>query len=95
MSGALPVMRASELEASPAERRWLIEDLLAAEAVGILGGEPKCCKSLLALDMAVAVASGAACLRRFTVRSPGRVPLYAAEGAIVHQSKLNAADCHL
>ena len=26
-------------------------------SVGVVGGEPKCCKSFLALDMAVAVAS--------------------------------------
>jgi len=84
---ALPVRRAHELEACPEEQRWLIEGLWAAEAVGILGGEPKCCKSFLALDMVVAVASGAPCLRRFpTVRS-GRVLLFAAEDspAVVRQ----------
>ena len=81
MSGTLPTLRACELEASPAGRRWLIEDLWASEGVGIVGGEPKCCKSFLALDMAVAVASGAACLRRFAVTAPGGVLLYAAEDA--------------
>ncbi len=81
MSGGLPVVRAFELDAASVERRWLIEDLWAAEGVGIIGGEPKCCKSFLALDMAVAVASGSPCLRRFAVRSQGRVLLYAAEDA--------------
>jgi len=38
-------------------RRWLIEELWSDQAVGIVGGEPKCCKSFLALDMAVAIAS--------------------------------------
>jgi hypothetical protein len=47
--------------------------------VGLVGGEPKCCKSFLALDLAVAVASGAPCLRRFKVPRPGRVLLFAAE----------------
>jgi hypothetical protein len=47
----------------------------------VIGGEPKSNKSFLALDMAVAVASGAPCLGRFAVRSPGRVLLYAAEDA--------------
>jgi len=47
-----------------------------------VGGEPKCCKSFLALDLAVAVASGTACLRRFPVARPGRVLLYAAEDAL-------------
>jgi hypothetical protein len=84
---ALPVRRAHELEACPEEQRWLIEGLWAAEAVGILGGEPKCCKSFLALDMAVAVASGAPCLRRFPTVRRGRVLLFAAEDspAVVRQ----------
>jgi hypothetical protein len=78
----LPVEAAHLLAARPAERRWLIDGLWAEEAVGIVGGEPKCCKSFLALDMAVAVASGTACLRRFTVARPGRVLLFAAEDAL-------------
>ena len=49
--------------------------------MGIVGGEPKCCKSFLALDVAVAVASGAACLRHFPVAQTGRVLLFAAEDA--------------
>jgi len=48
----------------------------------VVGGEPKCCKSFLALDIAVAVACGAACLRHFPVPRPGRVLLYAAEDAL-------------
>lgn len=81
MSG-LPVQRAHELAICPEERRWLIEDLWAAEGVGILGGEPKCCKSFLALDMAVAVASGKPCLRRFRVAQPGPALVFAAEDAL-------------
>jgi hypothetical protein len=76
---ALPVRLAHELDARPEERRWLIEGLWSAEAVGILGGEPKCCKSFLALDMAVAVASGVPCLRRFPTSQRGGVLLFAAE----------------
>lgn len=84
---ALPVRLAHELDACPEERRWLIEGLWSAEAVGILGGEPKCCKSFLALDMAVAVASGTPCLRRFPTIQRGRVLLFAAEdsAAVVRQ----------
>jgi hypothetical protein len=78
----LPVARAIDLDPRPPERRWLIEDLWGDQAVGIVGGEPKCCKSFLALDMAVAVASGAPCLRRFTTLRTGRVLLYAAEDAL-------------
>jgi hypothetical protein len=38
---ALPVCKAADLAAAPAERRWLIEGLWADQAVGIVGGEPK------------------------------------------------------
>lgn len=79
---ALPVELAYRLALCPPERRWLIEGLWAAQAVGIVGGEPKCCKSFLALDMVVSVASGAPCLRRFAVANTGRVLLYAAEDAL-------------
>ena len=78
---ALPVRLAHQLEARAEEGRWLIEGLWSAEAVGIVGGEPKCCKSFLALDMAVAVATGTPCLRRFPVTERGRVLLFAAEDA--------------
>lgn len=78
----LPVLPAHMLESCPQERRWLIEDLWMTEAVGIIGGEPKCCKSFLALHMAVAVASGTPCLRRYPVSTAGRVLLFAAEDAL-------------
>lgn len=79
----LPLCRARDLgRDSPPPRRWLVESLWAERAVGILGGEPKCGKSLLALDIAVAVASGTPCLRRFAVEKPGRVLLYAAEDSL-------------
>ena len=81
MSG-LPVELACRLALCPPERRWLVDGLWADQAVGIVGGEPKCCKSFLALDMAVAVASGTPCLRRFPVTRAGRVLLYAAEDAL-------------
>jgi hypothetical protein len=44
-------------------------------------GEPERCKSFLALDLAVAVASGMTWLRRFPVTRPGRVLLFTAEDA--------------
>ncbi len=79
----LPVKRACDLADAEEESRWLIEDLWADQAVGILGGEPKCCKSFLALDMAVSVASGAACLRRFRVLRTAPVLLFPAEDSLV------------
>jgi hypothetical protein len=78
----LPVTRAADLDPRSPERRWLIDGLWGDQAVGIVGGEPKCCKSFLALDIAVAVASGAPCLRRFPVARTGRVLLFAAEDAL-------------
>ena len=78
----LPVARACELPVCPPDHRWLIADLWADEAVGIVGGEPKCGKSFLALDMVVAVAAGVPCLRRFPAARRGPVLLYAAEDAL-------------
>jgi hypothetical protein len=75
----LPVRRPHQLDLRPAQRHWLVEELWAEQAVGLAGGEPKCCKSFLALDLAVAVATGAPALRRFPVITPGPVLLYAAE----------------
>ncbi|MFQ5601290.1 MAG: AAA family ATPase, partial [Candidatus Krumholzibacteriia bacterium] len=73
---------AHELERVAERKRWLIEELWADEAAGILGGEPKCCKSILALELAVAVASGTPCLRRFPTRRQGPVLVFAAEDAL-------------
>ncbi|MBN1240358.1 MAG: AAA family ATPase, partial [Gammaproteobacteria bacterium] len=78
MSG-LPVKLASELGDGDAEPKWLIEGLWSDAAVGVLGGEPKCCKSFLALDAAVSVASGRPCLRAFAVRRTGSVLVFPAE----------------
>lgn len=79
---ALPTTRAALL-APPqdSDQAWLIEGLWSDQAVGIIGGEPKCGKSFLALDLAVAVASGTPCLRCFPTRQCGTVLLFAAEDA--------------
>ncbi len=75
----LPVVPAGKLPTRPPEQRWLVEQVWSAEAVGIIGGEPKCGKSLLALDLAVSVASATPCLGRFPTARAGRVLLFAAE----------------
>ncbi len=95
MSLALPVQPAHELDARADTPRWLIEGLWADEAVGIVGGEPKSCKSFLVLDMAVAVASGSPCLRHFPVAHTGRVLLYAAEDALQVVRRRLEGICHL
>jgi len=78
----LPVEPAYRLAERSEEHRWLITGLWSEQAVGIVGGELKCCKSFLALDLAVAVAAGVPCLRRFAVPRAGRVLLFAAEDAL-------------
>jgi RecA-family ATPase len=78
----LPVEPAWRLADRAEEQRWLVTGLWSEQAVGISGGEPKCCKSFLALDLAVAVAAGVPCLRRFAVPRAGRVLLFAAEDAL-------------
>ena len=78
----LPFLPAHRLALQPEEHRWLVDGLWGEQAVGIIGGEPKCCKSFLALDLAVAVASGTPCLRRYAVTRSGPVLLFAAEDAL-------------
>jgi hypothetical protein len=81
-SAPFDVVRACDLAVRPTGEAWLVEGLWSEEAVGIVGGEPKCGKSFLALDLAVAVASGTKALRRFPVKTPGPVLLYPAEDAL-------------
>jgi hypothetical protein len=78
----LPVQRASQLDRTGPQTQWLIESLWADQAVGILGGEPKCCKSFLALDIAVSVAAGQPCLRHYPVPRAGKVLLFPAEDSL-------------
>jgi hypothetical protein len=102
---ALPVVRASDLEDGDVRARWLVDPLWARAAVGVLGGAPKCCKSWLALDLAVSVASGSPCLGAFAVDDPGAVLIYMAEDAapvvkarlegICHARGLDLADVPL
>jgi RecA-family ATPase len=89
-----PVVWAAHLAHQADEKRWLIESLWAEEGVGIVGGEPKCCKSFLALDIAVSVATGMPCLRRFAVPKPGPVLLYAAEDALHIVRRRLEGICH-
>lgn len=77
----LPVVRACDVADEEARPRWLVASLWARTGVGILGGAPKCCKSWLALEMAIAVASGALCLGAFEVGDVGPVLCYMAEDA--------------
>lgn len=50
--------RASELSGPPPSREWLVQDMIPAHNVTLLGGDGGTGKSLLALQLAVAVAAG-------------------------------------
>jgi len=79
MPPAFPVVRLGHVEAEREQPKWLIEGLWAEAAVGCIGGTPKSGKTWLALEMALAVASGRPCLGRYPVPQKGTVLLYAAE----------------
>lgn len=81
MPDPFPVQRAHTIQATSDHTRWLIDGLWGYDAVGILGGEPKCCKSLCALTMAVSVASGRSCLGGHRPLRTGTVLVFAAEDA--------------
>jgi hypothetical protein len=91
----LPVSRANELDIHQKEQAWLIESMWAYNAVGIIGGPPKCCKSWLGLDMAVSVASGSPCLDQFPVKRPGPALIFLAEDALhVVRARIEALCAH-
>jgi hypothetical protein len=89
-----PVVRIAHIKADTPERAWLIRSLWGEQAVGFVGGMPKSCKTWLALELAVAVASGQPCLGRFAVRDPGHVLLYAAEDSAPDIRRRVAAIAH-
>ena len=78
----LPVVRVGEIPPRKAPERWLVEELWGASSVGVIGGAPKCAKTWLGLDMALSVATGTACLGKYTVPEPGPVLVYLAEDAL-------------
>lgn len=80
----LRVVAAGDITAEPGRTGWLVEGLWAAQGVGVIGGAPKSCKTWLALDLAVSVASSTPALGRFPVADAGAVLLYAAEDAPEH-----------
>jgi hypothetical protein len=82
MSEPLPTLPIHAIDPEPDGAQWLVQDLWGACAVGVIGGAPKACKSMLGLDLAVSVASGTACLGRFEVHTSGPVLVYLAEDAL-------------
>ena len=74
-----PVTRIAHIRPQLTRPAWLVEGLWGDQAVGFIGGTPKSGKTWLAIELAVAVASGKPCLGRYPVRRRGHVLLYAAE----------------
>ncbi len=90
---ALPVIRVGDIPLED-RRRWMIEGLWGASAVGIIGGAPKSCKSWLGLDLAVSVATGTPALGLFRVEECGPVLVYLAEDALAVVRERVAAIAH-
>jgi hypothetical protein len=64
-----------------ADPRWLAVDILPERAIGFIGGAPKVMKSWLALDLAMAVATGSLFCGRFLCPAPRSVLVYQLESA--------------
>jgi hypothetical protein len=82
MTETLPTARVAALDESEAAEAWLVRSIWTEQAVGFIGGAPKCCKSWLGLDLAVSVASGTPCLDRFEVERQGPALIFLAEDAL-------------
>lgn len=78
----LPVVRVGEIPSQENAQRWLVEQLWGESSVGLIGGAPKCSKTWLGLDLALSVATGSACLGKYTVPQAGPVLVYLAEDAL-------------
>ncbi len=80
ITDALPVQRVSDLKEQES-LPWLVEELWTQQGVGFLCGSPKACKTWLALELALSIASKTAALGKYEVQDPGPVLLFAAEDA--------------
>ncbi len=67
------------IEGVSADDQWLVQNLWSASGVGIVGATPKSGKTWLALELAVAVASGTPVLGQFAVAASGPVVVFPAE----------------
>lgn len=79
---ALAVSKAASIPSLSARQPWLVRELWTSNAVGLIAGPPKSAKTLLALELAVSIASATPCLGRFEVHSKGPVLLFLAEDAL-------------
>ena len=75
----LTVRRLADVNPEVPDAKWLVEDLWLNNGVGLLGGQAKVCKTFLAAELALAVASGRPALGRFDTHRPGPVLFFGAE----------------
>jgi hypothetical protein len=62
-----------------APQKWLVESIWLNEAVGVVCGTPKSCKSWFCLEMAVSISSGTPVFKKFNVANKSKVLIYLAE----------------
>lgn len=74
----LPLCRVGDIVPRQAAK-WLVESLWLEGGAGLIGGQPKACKTWLGLELAVSVASGTPCFGRFAVAAAGSALVYLAE----------------
>lgn len=77
-----PVRHIDEIDPTPPEARWLVDQLVLALACAIIGGAPRCWKTWLAADLAMAVATGRKALGQFAAHVSGPVLFYGAEDSL-------------
>jgi hypothetical protein len=78
-SEPFPVRHVASVAPRSPEEQWLIEKLWTAQAAGLICAHPKLGKTFLAVELAVAVASGQHALGQFPVCTPGPVLFFGAE----------------
>ncbi len=78
-SRPFPVRTIASVDPRPPDDRWLVEPLWTAESVGLLAANPKIGKTWLAVEFAIAVATGGKVLGRFPARQTGPVLFFGAE----------------
>lgn len=78
----LPLVQIAQVAPQPPEATWLIETLWLASGVGLLGGQAKVCKTYLAAELSLAIASGQPALGTFPIHRPGPVLFFGAEDSL-------------
>ncbi len=77
-----PALTAAELDSAEFNVSFLIDDALADGHPAILGAAPKCCKTLLALDAAISIATATPFLGVLPVQSARRSAYFSGEGGL-------------